>query len=55
MKIDKTIILSIIIVILLVLNIKQCSEPNKIKTITVEVPEKEGVFKLDYNVLQFPI
>ena len=55
MKIDKTIILSIIIVILLVCNIKQCSEPNKIKTITVEVPEKEGVFKLDYNVLQFPI
>ena len=55
MKIYKTIILSIIIVILLVLNIKQCSEPTKTETITVEVPEKKGVFKLDYNVLKFTI
>jgi|AntRauTorckE6833_2_1112554.scaffolds.fasta_scaffold26453_2 hypothetical protein len=55
MKIDKTLILSIVIVLLIILNIKQWSDPDKIKTITIEVPEIKGSFKLNYDVLQFPI
>ena len=55
MKIDKSLILSIAIVILLVCNIKQCSDPTKPKTITVEVPEKKGSFELDQNILQWPV
>jgi len=55
MKIDKSLILSFVIVILLVWNIKQCSEPTKTKTITVEVSEKKGSFELDNNILQWPV
>lgn len=55
LKLNKSLILSIAIVILLVWNIKQCSEPTKTKTITVEVPAKEGSFKLDNNILQWPV
>jgi hypothetical protein len=55
MKIDKSLILSFAIVILLVFNIKQCSEPTKTKTITVEVPAKEGSFELDENILQWTL
>jgi len=55
MKINKSLILSFVIVILLVWNIKQCSEPTKTETITVEVPEKEGSFKLDNEILQWPV
>ena len=55
MKIDKSLILSFVIVILLVWNIKQCSEPTKTETITVEVPEKKGSFELDNNILQWPV
>jgi hypothetical protein len=55
MKIDKSLILSIAIVILLVCNIKQCSDSTKPKTIIVEVPEKKGSFELDNNILQWPI
>ena len=51
----KSLILSIVIVILLVLNIKQCSKPTKAKTITVEVPEKKGSFQLDDKILQWPV
>jgi|GEM_PF-3420342 hypothetical protein len=55
LKLNKSLILSIAIVILLVCNIKQCSEPTKTETITVEVPEKKGSFELDDNILQSPI
>ena len=55
MKINKSLILSFVIVILLVWNIKQCTDPTKPKTITVEVPAKEGSFKVDSNILQWPV
>jgi len=55
LKLNKSLILSIAIVILLVWNIKQCSEPTKTKTITVELPEKKGSFELDDNILQWPV
>jgi len=55
MKIDKTLILSIVIVLLIILNIKQWSDPYKTETISVKVPEKKGSFKFSYDVLQFPI
>ena len=51
----KSLILSFVIVILLVCNIKQCSDPTKTETITVEVPEKKGSFELDNDILQWPI
>jgi hypothetical protein len=51
----KSLILSIAIVILLVWNIKQCSEPTKTKTITVEVPAKKGSFELDEKILHLPV
>jgi len=54
MKIDKSIILSFAIVVLLVFNIKQCSEPTKTKTITVEVPAKSGSFEMDPDILNWP-
>jgi hypothetical protein len=55
LKLNKSLILSIAIVILLVCNIKQCSKPTKSKSITVEVPEKKGSFKLDDNILNLPV
>jgi hypothetical protein len=55
MKINKSLILSIAIVILLVCNIKQCSDDTKTETITVEVPEKKGSFELNNDILQWPV
>jgi hypothetical protein len=55
LKLNKSLILSIAIVILLVCNIKQCSDPTKTETITVEVPEKKGSFELDNDILQWPV
>jgi len=55
MQLKKNLILSAVVVLLLIMNIKQCSEPTKTKTMTVEVPQETGSFKLNPNLLQWPV
>lgn len=55
MQLNKTLLLSAAVVLLLIVNIKQCSEPTKTKTITVEVPQEAGSFKLNPDLLQWPV